>query len=722
MTHLYRILATCFLCLTTVAAPLRWHWSNPLPHGNNIAAMAVDPTWGYIQVADHGQFYTSPDLVAWTPSETGTLKALRSAAFFGSRLVVTGESGLVMWADQVDNFNLLDLGTADWLESVAVSPTKLVAVGDSAAIYTSTTGTNWTRQSVSFTDWLRAVTWASTSGGLFVAVGETGRIATSADGVRWITRNSGVTVNLNSVAWTGTHFIAVGDAGKVLFSNAGGTIWTTQSGVGATGDLNTVAIETPNVRLAAGENEVRLNITAGLASLWTDQLATTKAAPAPKATYLTSLWDGTNFIFGGRAGLTVTGRRPSGSLEYSWNLLASPSRSLLFDIAPAVSTGTNVSASFLNGALKFSTNQTTNTFYAAVGDTATILTSDNGVSWSSALVPSSASNSIYLGVAGNRQGLVAVGSLGTISFSPIAYSPVVTTNSFTNGANITTVVLTNQANTLGLAWYASPSPTNLDLQAVCATENLYIVGGDQGFLATSPNGTNWTRRTSGTTHYLSGLEAWPGGYVAVGEAGTILTSPDATNWVSRSVATTNWIYRVRWLGGQLVAAGQNGAIYTSPTGTNWTARTSGTTAWIDDLEYIAGNYYAVATQGVLLTSTNAINWVTDTSIITGKSLYGAATIDGQLIIVGAEGVILRAQAGPFPGPVQLVTWPHQPSDKLYIFNGSPDQVFRLDRSTDLKTWMPGFNLEITDPAGSLLLLDDTTNNPARQFYGTTEIP
>ena len=49
--------------------------------------------------------------------------------------------------------------------------------------------------------------------------------------------------------------------------------------------------------------------------------------------------------------------------------------------------------------------------------------------------------------------------------------------------------------------------------------------------------------------------------------------------------------------------------------------------------------------------------------------------------------------------LKIVDWPKQPSDQFFLFTGSPDQRFRLDRGTDLKTWESGDAREITDPVG-----------------------
>ena len=124
---------------------------------------------------------------------------------------------------------------------------------------------------------------------------------------------------------------------------------------------------------------------------------------------------------------------------------------------------------------------------------------------------------------------------------------------------------------------------------------------------------------------------------------------------------------------------------------------------------------------MLLTSPDVIHWTSDSSLITGKSLYGAASIGGQLLVVGVEGAILRAQVAPFPDPVGVVQWPASPDTHLFLFSGAPDQTFQLQRSSDLHTWIPGSPLEITDPSGTLLLLDDGTNNAA-EFFQTVSPP
>jgi len=291
--------------------PLVWRWSNPKPHGNNIAAMTFGNGW-IVQVGERGQIYLSRDLDDWIPCDSKTTNDLRSATFFGSKIIVTGENGTVLYAESGlprPEFQRIDLGTLDWLEGVAASPALQVAVGDNGATYTSHNGTVWLRQSQSFTTWLRGVAYGN---GLFVTVGETGLVATSSDGVTWQRQTSGVTEHLNQIAWVQNRFVAVGDSGRTL-SSSDGRSWQTVA-TSAANTLYTITASPSSVSVA-GESELRLQEN----GVWSDQIRSAATSfPAPNWTYLSSLWDGSLFLLGGRTGLTVEGFKTNAASATVW--------------------------------------------------------------------------------------------------------------------------------------------------------------------------------------------------------------------------------------------------------------------------------------------------------------------------------------------------------------------------------------------------------------------
>ena len=94
----------------------------------------------------------------------------------------------------------------------------------------------------------------------------------------------------------------------------------------------------------------------------------------------------------------------------------------------------------------------------------------------------------------------------------------------------------------------------------------------------------------------------------------------------------------------------------------------------------------------------------------------------RLVTVGIEGVILRTRIRPPAFPVLFVRHPAAAAQNLFLFGGEADQRFRLDRSVDLRIWLPGPELDILDPSGTLIYEDTTPNAPERQFFRGVTIP
>ena len=699
------------------ADPGRWHWSNPLPHGNNIADFAYHTNGHFVQVTDHGQVYVSDTLTQWESRETGTRRDLRGGTFQGNRLLVSGQQGLVLWSDDLQRFHTVDLGTEDWLECVAASPELAVAVGDNAAIYISTNGVDWSRQTVGFTNWLRGVAWG---GNVFAAVGEGGLIVTSPNGIEWTRREvaDGHSANLNRIAWTGNGFVVAGDqfngAGTVIFGNASGSSWVRQTQSGSTGDLLAAAAASPGSRLVAGDREVRL-ASGILVIFWSDQIA--PPGGAPPAFYSAAVSDGSRYLLGGRTGLTIYGVQVSPDpTQTLWIPFPSPPRNWLFDLTTTTAAVTQNEVSLVDGMPVYNAVTNIDHSYVTVGDLGTILTSESGVTWSLASTPDSSTNHVYLGVGGNTNGLVAVGSGGLISFSPASFLTLLGTNQLSDGTLKIDARVTNVFSSIGIEWTESTSPTNLDLLAACASDSLYVITGQLGFIATSTDGMNWTPQDSGTSLSLTGVEAWAGGFVAVGEEGTILTSPDGVTWTPQLSGTTNWLFRVRSGPGQLVAVGRNGTILTSPDAVTWTTRNSGVSTSINDVRFALDSWFAVGNQCTLLHSRDGVDWTRDEQLITGKSLYGVAGYGVQLVTSGIEGIILRTRLTPYLRPVDILQYPKTPEERSFLFHGELDQRFRLDQGTAVNTILPGPVLTITDPDGFLTYEDPETNAPPARVF------
>lgn len=651
-------LIASFQTVIAIAFPLRWRWSNPMPHGANILDMAYSTNGIAVQVGERGQIFTSVDFETWIPRNSGTDRSLRGVAFLGSRIVICGERGAILVADDPSRFALVDLAIPDWLESVAASTNLLVAVGDNAAIFTSADAVTWRRQTVPFTHWLRGVAWGPPG---FVAVGENGFIATSPTGTNWNVRASGVSQHLNRVTWAGDRFCAVGEAGTVLTSETG-ISWSSQNSGAARSLFASAGL--PASQLVAGEKEVWLRD----GSTWTNQLGDGQLYPPPAWDYYATLWDGAAFWLGGASGMLVQGYKTNLTSQTVWAEAGDSVRDWLWTLVR------------------------TPDFYLAAGNRATVMSSGNGVDWTPLIVPNSVTNETFLGIGAAGNQLFVVGTSGAMLRS-----------------------------TNGVTWDAiTPRPTTNDLQGFTIRGNLYLASGGRGTILSSADGTAWRPQVTGTTNFLSGLETFPGGFVATGDNGTILTSSDGTNWTLRTSGATNWLYRVHHLNGVLLAVGENGTMRTSTDGFKWTVIPSGTSEWLTDAAFCDGAWYVVGTGGTVLVSTNLATW-TSVGTLTRKSLFGLAASPSQLVAVGVEGAILRAQIVPDATPISFLKFQRRGEYNLFLFGGKPDQRFRLEQSSDLLNWSPGQDLDFLDGTGTLILLDQRPHE-AMEFYRGRWLP
>ena len=139
--------------------------------------------------------------------------------------------------------------------------------------------------------------------------------------------------------------------------------------------------------------------------------------------------------------------------------------------------------------------------------------------------------------------------------------------------------------------------------------------------------------------------------VAVGNNGTILTSEDGFTWSNRSAAsqTTNALQDVIWSGEQYVATGTGGAVVTSPDGRVWSLESSETEASLFGVTYWPQRrlYAVVGSSGAIFTSQDAESRWASLGSGTDKQLNSVVEVatetDTYLVIVGSGGTVLTHQ-------------------------------------------------------------------------------
>jgi hypothetical protein len=302
-------------------------------------------------------------------------------------------------------------------------------------------------------------------GSQFVAAGGQGNLAISTDASHWTIENSAFQLNLRAVAYGDGRYVAVGNGGQIRTSSDGAS-WRQQHNQIAA-NLHAL-VRGPDKWVAVGKGGVILNSSDGLS--WT------QAGDG----ITVDLFD---VIYANGIYVAVGGGRTGDQLEFvvatsadgnSWKTVASGNGLRLHGLTYADQ-------------------------FIAVGEPGVIYTSPDAQNWQLKTIGTQYLRSIsYLGGT-----YVAAGSSGTNEV-------VVSTN--------------------GRDWLSRPVPfpppmrPELELNEVIALENEFLLIGDNGYIATSTDGSSWQLRASPTDINLRGATTGPNGVVIVGNNEVILQS------------------------------------------------------------------------------------------------------------------------------------------------------------------------------------------------------
>jgi hypothetical protein len=193
-------------------------------------------------------------------------------------------------------------------------------------------------------------------------------------------------------------------------------------------------------------------------------------------------------------------------------------------------------------------------------------------------------------------------------------------------------------------------------------DDIFVVGGSTGKLATSSDGENWTLRNSGFgASPILGI-TWSDSasmWIAVGGSGKLATSVDAIDWVLRTSSFgATFINDVYSSSALSIAVGYDGKLATSTNGTTWTQRNSsfvasnmyGVTSKPDDSEYVV-----VGDSGKIATSANGTSW---TQVFPNTS-FGGSTINS--VAANSDGYAAVGSAGKIGTATSSNIWTQRPS-------------------------------------------------------------
>ncbi len=209
----------------------------------------------------------------------------------------------------------------------------------------------------------------------------------------------------------------------------------------------------------------------------------------------------------------------------------------------------------------------------------------------------------------------------------------------------------------GINWTIRTSAADNNWISVTYGNGLFVavsISGTGNRVMTSPDGITWTIRTSAADNQWSSVTYGNGLFVAVAVSGTgnrVMTSPDGITWTIGTSAADNQWYSVTYANGLFVAVAVSGAgnrVMTSPDGITWTTVTHLADLSWRSVAYGNGLFVAVASTGSgnqVMTSPDGITW-TPRSSAADNQWYSVTYGNGLFVAVAISGTGNRVMTSP----------------------------------------------------------------------------
>lgn len=535
-----------------------------------------------------------------------------------------------------------------------------VAVGENGAIVTSSDGVSWIARNSGTNEPLCDVAYGN---GLFVAVGTGGIILTSPDAEVWTIRKPAqkgppYTIHLLNVSYVNGVFAATGDG--VVYTSHDGVDWilTTIEGYGYIGKV----ISGNGIYITVGRTQGTDHI------LVSSDGTSWAVAPMPdtfQRVYALSYVNGTFMIWGQAASVSLywgetlyasfNGMEWTAQHAEAYGISKVVYGNGIFVAAESGSTYGPVKISW-NGLWWLDMSESAqdvtygNGMFAAVGRDGSIVTSTDGMNWTSHVTRQTTLN--LLDVEFGNNAFVAVG-----------------TNQFWLTIEGNYIVTSRE----GVNWAVIPVMSN-PLHRIAFLNGTFVALGMEGDLLTSLDGVQWGKPALGATGWLEEAAYGNGVFVVVGWGDTVLTSLDGITWIVRYSGLHVNFNGVIFAEGMFVATGHipdssappcwfglcaptsYGTILTSFDGINWTQRYLDTNySSFSPVEYRNNEFVVVDwMDSTTLTSPDGINWTTHTNItpdycvpwedIGIREIHSFTYGNNTFLAVGASGMILQSNA------------------------------------------------------------------------------
>ena len=205
----------------------------------------------------------------------------------------------------------------------------------------------------------------------------------------------------------------------------------------------------------------------------------------------------------------------------------------------------------------------------------------------------------------------------------------------------------------GITWTERvPELPSRELSAIIFKNGLFIATGDNGIIASTSDGIEWTVLSSGLniSEAIFGKGLFVSFFSDVVYDNVIQTSPDGITWTERyRESGENPIFRLPAFINNTFIVPKGNNIFVSPDGITWTEKITGATKSLIEVSYGEGKYIAVGEEGTILSSLDLTTWTEETSgvnyditsVIYANGLF-IATCPSSCVLTSPDGITWTA--------------------------------------------------------------------------------
>ncbi len=187
-----------------------------------------------------------------------------------------------------------------------------------------------------------------------------------------------------------------------------------------------------------------------------------------------------------------------------------------------------------------------------------------------------------------------------------------------------------------------PKPHNASINALAHEAGRYALACDGGLISVSGDLDQWENFLVGTVGF-NDIEFLDDRFLAVGDNGAVASSPEGGVWTASSVGAPNQLNAVAKFNGSYYAVGAGGFIASTPDLAVWTVEVSSTTRSLNTIGVVNGVLHAAGDGGTLLKLEASVWSVVTTN--TTKSIRSFAENGTQFMFAGDDISLTTSDGG-----------------------------------------------------------------------------